>query len=326
MHEARATSIRPPGLAGRPILDRRPVRIIVSICLLGGAIAYLWHVVTAEGESLESVVWLLDPATAALSIALFVPMYFAQAGYHAAVLGAMGDKPAQFASADQASYLQSQIVRYLPGKIWGLVYQVQSSAARHPPGRILAANLWQTAITNALSFGIAIALVLWGLGYIPAFAAGTLVALCVALVHLAHHSRAPSAVHRWILTRLPKREFLSHARPPLTPPSRGTSLLLVEWVFFAAGFIVLIGDSHSLADSVAMIGWYAASSTLSIFALAVPAGLAVREAIFVTAQEAISATGTSLLAIAAQARVCMLIAELVACFLATARSRVKLHG
>lgn len=299
--------------------------------LLGGllivlAIAYLAYSLRDSGDTLVQAVRDTDGWTWVLSIVAFVPMFLAQGVYHARTLRLMDPSTGpETQRADLAAYLQSQIVRYVPGKVWGLLYQVEASRARHPATRVLGANLWQTVITNLLSLGIAAALILPATGLAPVWAALLIALASLAGVEWLHRSSRPGRWFMRLLEWIPLMDRLRGAAPPGPQAWSGTSLLLAEWLFFAVGLSLLLWSRLPVEPMAAAVGWYAASSTFALAAVAVPAGLAVREALFVGGHGLITGSSELLLVFAAQVRLSMLAAELLACSLATLHHRSRHH-
>ncbi|PBS11719.1 hypothetical protein CMZ82_13100 [Lysobacteraceae bacterium NML93-0792] len=302
------------------------MRRLLGGTLIAVAIGYLAYSLRGSGDTLLQSLRDTDGLAWTLAIAVFVPMFLVQGLYHADTLRLMDCSAApDTRRADLSAYLQSQIVRYVPGKVWGLLYQVEASRMRHPASRVLGANLWQTAVTNLLSLGIAAALILPATGRAPAW-----LALLVALASLAgvewlHRSKRPGRWYGLLLASIPLMARLRGAAPPAPRAWRGTSLLTAEWLFFAVGLCLLLWSRLPVEHMGAVVGWYAASSTFALAAVVVPAGLAVREALFVGGHDLIAGSSELLLVFAAQVRVSLLAAECLACMLATLHQRTRRH-
>lgn len=290
------------------------------------AISYLTYSLRGSGATLIEAMRATDARAWALAIAAFVPMFIAQGLYHADTLRLMDPAGGNATRrADLAAYLQSQIVRYVPGKVWGLLYQVEASRTRHPATRVLGANLWQTLVTNLLSLGIAASLILLGAGLAPVWLTVAAALASLAVTEWLHRSTRLRLWHTRLMARVPLMGRLREAAPPAPRAWRSTSLLLAEWVFFATGLCLLLWDRLPVEHIGVAVGWYAASSTFALAAIAVPAGLAVREALFVGGQDLISGSSEQLLVFAAQVRLSMLVAELLACAFATLHWKLRDH-
>ncbi len=303
-----ATTTRP----GRP---SGPVRKALTWLLVLGALAFLAHALEPEvsvvGKSMAAIGW----QQVLLAVLVAVPMYAIKGCYHLGLL----DRVAGERSSRRTGlpiYLQAQIVRYLPGKVWGIVYQSQRMSGTHRASEVVIANLWQMATTNALAAGLVVALMLafryshaWLLLLVPV----------IASVEWMH--RHP-AIESWMLKQLsrflPRLAPLTSSRPLPPMPWKGTALLCSEWIFYFASFAIML---HGLADwpERLLLGtWYGGASILALAAFVVPAGIAVREAIFVAAPGLTGADAATLAVTATLARLVFLGAEIAAAALSSA--------
>ena len=299
---------------------------LVASLLFLIATSYLAWLIIRDPKALTATLASIDWLYTCMAIFIFIPMYFLQANYHAHILNALSeqgfDKLEPFPNRDTEAYLQSQVVRYLPGKIWGLLYQVKALEGRHSAGKVLSANLWQTVITTILSLGISIALLTsakWpGLGVFCLF----LTLIAIEWAHRTHklNQFIKSIWHRWRRTGTPPIWC------PIPIPLKATLLLLGEWFFYAAGMMLLASDFLPIAHAVSAMAWYAISSTLALAAIMIPAGLAIREALFVSGQDLLHIKPDILIVLAAQARLCMFIAELLATIIITLIRRIRSNG
>src|SRR5690606_3008841 len=127
-------------------------------------------------------------------------------------------------------FLQAQLVRYVPGKIWGVVYQAQRMSGVIGARDVVVANLWQTLNTNLLALGVVgssllawVASPWWILLVLPFLAA-------VEWVH-----RNPDLDRRLLGTATRVLRLQMDTRQALPMQSRPlvlSALLCLEWVFF----------------------------------------------------------------------------------------------
>jgi hypothetical protein len=250
----------------------------------------------------------------AFAVLAAIPMFVLKGWYHLSLLDRINAAPSA-RHVDLPIYLQAQIVRYLPGKIWGVVYQTRRMSGTHSPSEIVIANLWQMAMTNALSAGLIISLLL-AFRYSHAWL--FLLVPVIASVEWLH--RHP-AIESWGLRQLSR--FLPRLAPltankPLPPmPWTGTIFLCSEWIFYFLVFAVMLHGLAWLPERLLLGTWYGAASLLALAAFVVPAGLAVREAIFVAAPNLIGIDAATLAVTAALARLVFLGAEIAAATLAS---------
>ncbi|NCT86230.1 hypothetical protein GXB84_02650 [Stenotrophomonas acidaminiphila] len=293
--------------SARPLLWRR-LRLAVAGILMLAALLFIGDLIKPQLALFPQAMRRIDWWLAALAVLACVPMYYIKAAYHVRTLGRFSGRGLDRRKA-VAVYLQAQVVRYLPGKIWGLLYQSGRMAGDVYPGIILAANLWQMLITNVLAVAV-VAGVLLAVAQSPWWL--LLVVLGVAVVEFLHRCTMPAWLSRGRLAVGLSRLGVELPRGPLLPMAwSGTAMLCAEWVFFFAVFLCLLGGQQSLADTLALGAWYGGASVIALAAFVVPAGLAVREAIFVAAPAVVSLDAAHLVLVAALARIVFLGGEII---------------
>lgn len=299
------------------IARKRPplLRRLLTWALILAAGAFLAHVLAPQmalvGGSIRDIDWWQVAAATLLA----TPMYALKGVYHLNLLDRLNRSRSSRRSA-LPIYLQAQIVRYLPGKIWGVVYQSQRMAGTHRASDVVIANLWQMATTNALAVGLVVSLLL----ALRVSAAWLLLLLpVVAMLEWLH--RHP-AIETWglrLLSRfLPKLAPLAASEPVPPMPWKGTALLCSEWIFYFLAFAAMLYGRVGWHEAALLGTWYGGASVLALAAFVVPAGIAVREAIFVAAPDLIGANAATLAVTAALARLTFLAAEIAAAAFATA--------
>ncbi|MEZ5484196.1 MAG: lysylphosphatidylglycerol synthase domain-containing protein [Lysobacteraceae bacterium] len=242
------------------------------------AVSYLALHLRGDANSVPTAVaavglWPLLGATI-----LIVTSLLFQATYHALLLERFSDSSPGRREVI-AAYLQAQVVRYLPGKIWGVVYQSQKLARRSAPVYVVLANLWQMLVSTLLTAGLVAAVgagvwlsPLWLWAILPVFA---------IIEWLHQHPKAESAMFRVLAKRFP-RLGLVPANSPKPLRWRGTALLFAEWSTYLLAFVVLLVSVAHPLEALTIGFRYAAASMVALIAFVVPAGLAVREAIFLS--------------------------------------------
>lgn len=246
-----------------------------------------------------------------------VAMLALKAAYHVMLCQRLSGKSALAAEVLPA-YCTAQVVRYLPGKIWGIVYQSGKLAKSVGQREVVAANAIQTVTTNLLGSAVIVSsLAAFHTGQ-PIFLVGILIG--IVMVEMLH--RTPS-IEAWLLRLAYKVGRRSSREIPSIPPMhmRGTAILVLEWVaYFLMWHLIAAGSSGT--GGAALFGiWYAAASLIAVLAIAVPGGLAVREAIFVGIASSMGAHAATLVALAAVARLVLTAGELLCIPLASIYSR-----
>lgn len=305
-------------LATRPRTRLRPwpwIKRALSWALMIAALAYIGWMLRGEGPALINAITGFRSEALVMALAAFVPMFILKALYHARILQQLARSPASTLSL-ASTYLQAQLVRYLPGKIWGVVYQSRRIKDSHDPGTVVTANLWQMLTTNLLSAGVVIGLLAaWKLSH------WMIILVMVGIVAVEALHRMPwlrDRPLRWLAVRLPRLGINAPSRPATADKWIPTGILSAEWIFFLLGFVLLLNGLLSPAASIQLGAWYGVASILALAAFIVPAGLGVREAIFVSNASLIPGVDLPLLLVTATLlRLLMIAAEFlaVACML-----------
>jgi uncharacterized membrane protein YbhN (UPF0104 family) len=265
---------------------------------------YLGTIVAKDSDAFVLVLRSLDPGMVAGALLAALAMMLLKALYHYDLCRSLGGG-GMGAEVILRAYATAQVVRYLPGKVWGLLYQA-ALLSDMGPGRVVTANLMQMVHTNLLAIGVISAV----LGSVSTERAWPLWALAVSLllVELLHRRPKLEAVVVTAANRMLRRsESATFAAAPR--PWRGTIILVLEWLVYYAMWWALLAPI-GFVDMLVPSTWYAAASLLAILAFVVPGGIGVREALFVTLAAGFTGGGGSLVAIAAGIRLVLLAAEL----------------
>jgi uncharacterized membrane protein YbhN (UPF0104 family) len=291
--------------------DRRQIyrgarwRQLALVGVLVASLAYLGSIAWQDLDSFLVVFRSLQPWALACAATAALAMMLLKAVYHHDLCRALAERPIR-AEALLRAYTTGQVVRYLPGKIWGVVYQ----AARVDdvtPDRIVTANVMQMVHTNLLAVGV-IGAVLGSVLLERYWPLGLLVPTLV-LVELLHRRPTLEAALVRAANRLLRRPNAASVKVDARP-WRGSAILVLEWVAYYAMWWALLFPT-GLIDMLVPSTWYAAASLLAILAFVVPGGIGVREALFVTLASGFSLGAASLVAIAAAMRLVLVLAELV---------------
>lgn len=206
----------------------RRLRMAVAGILMLAALLFIGHLIKPQLALFPQAMRRIDWWLVALAVLACVPMYYIKAAYHVRTLARFSGKALDRRKA-VAVYLQAQVVRYLPGKIWGLLYQSGRMAGDLQARIILAANLWQMLITNVLAVAV-VAGVLLAVVQSPWWL--LLVVLCMAVVEFLHRCTVPAWLLRGRLAAGLSRLGVELPRGPLLPMAWwGTAMLCAEWVF-----------------------------------------------------------------------------------------------
>ena len=272
------------------------------------ALAYLVHVVweqrgdVAHALGAVSWPWMLGAALA------FTGMAVIKGAYHALLVSQLEPGSAISRRAVGCAFLVGQLLRYLPGKIWGLVYQANRLQGVCRPSTVVAANGLQMAIGAAVSVTLFGALALAHVGMDVAVVSVLLALLGAALAH-RHFAAVSWALHRLLRRDAPVPWTLRATSPVI---ATAVALVVADWLLFIAGFFALGAGLASFADAVRIAVGYAGASIAAMAAVAVPAGLGVREALFVSTSDLTGQTAGALLALGVLARLTMMAGDAAA--------------
>ncbi|MDS4032264.1 MAG: hypothetical protein RKO66_19695 [Candidatus Contendobacter sp.] len=178
-----------------------------------------------------------------------------------------------------------QLLRYLPGRFWGLAYQINVAGQRIPALYLTRANIDLMVFSLLGSTLVAFVLV----GKQQGWSWEILVALSVGGIALVGGLFLGGA--NWLIkifaSRLPgkARKILTELAMAQPTASRLTlifTIFLGSWVLYLSGWnlLGLVFHSFSKVDFTSLCAFYTLASVIGIVSALTPAGLGVREAAF----------------------------------------------
>lgn len=303
----------------RPALSARPksgLRRGLSVALLLCAVVYLCYVVATQWSDIGAELSQWTIVSLLLALAAALAMLGMKSAYHAMLFYRLGQGNSPGALRIAAAYATSQVVRYLPGKVLGIVYQSNRLAPEVPVLRVVAANLIQGIYTNILSLGVLASIVVWA--YTSSILLGlTLWLLGGLIVAIAHRWSAVERGTGWLSRRLPHR-WQRGAFPSVSSGWDSAFicavLLMAEWIPYFAIWVLLVPAAH-IADPVStaiLLGAsYAGASLAANLAVVMPSGLFVREALFLVVAGRLGFDPATIIALGAVARVIFTLSDLL---------------
>lgn len=212
-------------------------------------------------------------------------------------------------------HLVGQLLRYLPGRIWGVVYQIGVTRDSLAAPIIVRANLDLMVLLLIGNTVMAISLLGHRAGW-PVLLLAGIALLGVSIVGLLFLGGANGLLRRTASILPDRASRLLHA---LAGTKADPARLLVVAGCFVAGWALylaawqMLGQAYPIyaeVDFVNLCALYTLASIIGIVAAITPAGLGVREAAFVVLAGA--GTGTDVVAfIAVFGRVWLLFVELL---------------
>ncbi len=145
--------MRAPGAAERSARWRA----LATFLLAGAAFFYLTWVLHREAASAAEALSSLSLGNSLVALAMALLMHLLKTSYYLEVCRRLG-APIGAAGRLAHAYAVAQVARYLPGKIWGVAYQIGSLGDVFPARKIILAHIVQMFQTNLLAVGVLVAM------------------------------------------------------------------------------------------------------------------------------------------------------------------------
>ena len=180
-----------------------------------------------------------------------------------------------------SAYGQAQLIRYLPGKIWGIIFQGEKLEKVFSRKIIWIVNIWQVLITNFNGVGIIIFFILY-FYFGPSFP----ILLSLITIPLTYFLFKLNTL-KILIANISKIKFIDLTKlPQISNQStivsiNKTILLQLEWVFYFLFWIFLLIGNKNLFDCLIIGSVYAGAALIGLIVLVVPSGWFVREASFI---------------------------------------------
>jgi uncharacterized membrane protein YbhN (UPF0104 family) len=207
-------------------------------------------------------------------------------------------------------YLTAQVIKYLPGRVWGLVYQLKrlSEQVHGSQGLMASLNhLMLTALMSVLFLGVALDVP----GAWPIIFSGTLLGLLWV-------QRGGVAAYLGWMKKIPATTLAK--LPVKTVMGIGISVSL-EWVFYLAvwaGLFMLLRMPPEPEPIISVAALYAGAWILGSLTSLLPGGIGVREGGFIVMGLGLRIPEPELVALALLARLTFTLAETLTGALAAA--------
>ena len=207
-------------------------------------------------------------------------------------------------------FFYGQIAKYVPGKIWSIVFQKSFLENAGSTGAILFSNIDLLIISITINATIALCLISLNISFfllVLTYTLGVIVCLIVS------KSRYMYTVARFILTRFSRLE----RNPPLRQDTLGNMFIVLAycaiWVFYLTAWFLVLSASFGLSirEASVYIAFLGLSWIVGVLAVFVPAGLGVREGVFIALARytGIDASLETLAAIAVITRLWLMLQE-----------------
>lgn len=170
-------------------------------------------------------------------------------------------------------YLVAQLVKYLPGRIWGFIYQVQMLSNNTPTGKVISATMNHIVLTTILT----IALLLYAVEF--PYSGISLVVFFILASLYVRHGGATSFLSLFL-----RRHTASNSPTTWRVTFSVMLFLAIEWVAYFSVWALLVDSIERDYEFLGILrvgalysGAWLIGSLLTIF----PNGIAVREGTYV---------------------------------------------
>ena len=280
-------------------------RLLAYLCVLA-ALAYIANTVWSHAEELRTAMQHIS-VVGAVAMCLMATLSIAVTTcYHALLLNQYSKQPIRL-SHGGAAYAIGQIVRYLPGKIWGVVFEADYLRGLVNVRTVSIALLIQTILGYFWASTLACVILLAAYG-----------SSCFVYLLLVPAAWLLWAAHRrnWVYRLFSAAPVLRRYfdREAAAPLDRAVSaklclLLILNWLPFLAGWVFLLYGTYSIEQSISFGAAYIVASIASTALIVVPSGIVVREAMFTALGAAVGFPATDLLLYGLVIRIALTLAD-----------------
>lgn len=183
-------------------------------------------------------------------------------------------------------FLTGQLLRYLPGRIWGIIYQVGVTQNKVPATQIVRVNI-DMMVFMLIGNSLTAFLLLGHRLHWPSVPL-VMTAICGILVLGILFSGGANWLIRLPVNRVPQKigkllRALSETRADPVALALALGFFALGWAFYVTAWN-LLAKAYPVfleVDFVALCAFYTLASIIGILSAITPAGLGVREAAFV---------------------------------------------
>jgi len=210
-------------------------------------------------------------------------------------------------------YFFGQIAKYLPGKVWGVLYQAQRMGRYAAPSCVWQTNI-ELMILGTIQHGIVILCFLAWLFSGAEYAVLAFSFLELAFLVMLKTDRIRQGVFLLVRFFFPHAPACSYANKKEGgfPALLILFLLLLEWVFIILTWHMLLPAGTALLDTCLIASSYILAWLAGFFTFIVPNGIMVREAVFIWFGGIIGIDQGMLIYYGVLARIFYLVADILA--------------
>lgn len=258
---------------------RKRLRVLVAVALVSLSVLYIQRAISESLHQLGAYQYSLSIPDIAILLAGTLGTLVISTLYHVVAVRRVENHRARDMRVALA-YALGQVMRYVPGKVFGIVFQVNYLAGQVRGTSIGMALLVQTFYDYAWTF-ILVACLLAAAKYSSAWPLIG-IAPALALVWVVHRQgwlertlARPALLRRF----LGEQDIAGMGRP--AHAMRATALVGAVWLPMLLGTGLGLSGLVGLESAVVLGALYIAAAVVSLLVFVVPSGLVVREALFV---------------------------------------------
>ena len=249
---------------------------ILPFVLFALALAFFAYIGATNWDEIPAVITQIDALHIIIAMVFVTASLFCKALMNLSMLRELLSSPADNLTLLH-SYTKSQIVKYIPGKIWGIVFQASSLEDRIPKSKVWIVSVLQVLILNASTVVVLMAAVVL-LESLSTSIKASIIFVCItgfALVYL-NYGRVLRLAR---IDEATLREYSALTAPGMI--GRLTLIVFFDWVFYVGMWGALAYGNLSYFEVFITAVNYSAASIVGWLVFVLPNGLAVREAVFV---------------------------------------------
>lgn len=253
-------------------------RAAVSTTLMLAALMWIFIAIWESIGHLPLSIRSLEPWHVGLSVVPAMTMVFISAYTYSLVLYRTTtlQPPVRYV---MMPFVASQVVRYLPGKVWGIFYQIQATMGYVSPKSTVRANFKHYILVCLNSLAVAV-------GVLTYYHYGIIMGLSVFTVSLAavfltirasvlQYSISLIARLRAINTESKRMDAQNNSKDLLI-----LSLMQAEWLFYFMACALILPGYFDIEKVVIVATCYAVAWLAGALTIVIPGGLVVREGAF----------------------------------------------
>jgi glycosyltransferase 2 family protein len=258
----------------------RLFKTLLNVVLVTLSSLWLGNVLFKSLDDLRTLSWTIDLLNASSSIAALVISAYASAYVYYLILKKNESKLPPFYNI-VAIYFMSRLVRYLPGRIWLYIYQVNKLSDWISARSILFASFEEFFLTQLNTVFIFLSAILLFkhqlLSAIFCYIAG------IILCTLLQRNSLFFPIISFFYTLLKRQSLLyeSSSTPQIKTQNEIVTGLQLEWFFYLISWYLISPDGFTFTDIICLSSTYAVAWIIGFLAIIMPGGLIVREASFI---------------------------------------------